>query len=456
MTEPINLRRYALLGGEHIVAFSGDRQITASERRADILRACTFFKSLSQLKIAVWLSSPYECLVTVMGLALAGKHIYLPGSLQPGNVATLAAQVDLLYTRETLLTAQEKILYPDSYPQLQEAEDYLTDNDVDIYLCTSGSSGEPKTLHKRLSQLEAELSALDQLAGQTLAQSVVISTVSHQHIYGLLHLLLWPLYRQAPIVDEIFQYPESLVAAINNYPSVVLLSSPTHLQRLPLCTDFLSTEGKLVAIISSGGLLSHQASQAVFEQTGISPLEILGSTETGGVAYRQQQYAERFTPLAGVRVGLDPSTSCLTVISNHVPQQQIMGDKVALADDGSFELLGRADRLLKVEGKRLSATAMEAALMQHPLVSEAKIALLIGRREEVGAVVVLNPQGRALLAQLGKLSINNILRGHLLNEFERPLLPRKFRYPEQLPYTAQGKVLLADIEAMLRVSEVNE
>ncbi len=69
---------------------------------------------------------------------------------------------------------------------------------------------------------------------------------------------------------------------------------------------------------------------------------------------------------------------------------QRMGDRVAFRGDGSFELLGRADRVAKIEDKRVSLTEIERRLAEHAYVKDAvAVALEDGARQYIGAVVEL-------------------------------------------------------------------
>jgi acyl-coenzyme A synthetase/AMP-(fatty) acid ligase len=202
--------------------------------------------------------------------------------------------------------------------------------------------------------------------------------------------------------------------------------------------------------ISSGGLLVEADALALAGLLGEAPLEILGSTETGGVAWRCQSESPYWNSLPGVAVALSPD-GCLSVTSAHLGSDQAfeMGDRIELLPDGRFTLLGRADRVVKVEGKRLSLTEMQQRLEEHPSVSRARLEVVRGRREEVGAVVVLSPPGQKQLHQSGKLSLNRVLRDHLLTCFERPLLPRRWRYVARLPVDSRGKITAHSLLTLL-------
>ena len=71
-------------------------------------------------------------------------------------------------------------------------------HDTRLVIHTSGSNGEPVAIPRRLAQLDAEVRALQQAFGAGLDEALVLGTVSHQHIYGLLFRVLWPLAAGRP------------------------------------------------------------------------------------------------------------------------------------------------------------------------------------------------------------------------------------------------------------------
>jgi acyl-coenzyme A synthetase/AMP-(fatty) acid ligase len=68
-----------------------------------------------------------------------------------------------------------------------------------------------------------------------------------------------------------------------------------------------------------------------------------------------------------------------------------------VVDGGTFELLGRKDRIVKIEEKRVSLQAIEASLSGSTYVQEARAVVLEGARTEIAAVIVLSAAGTELL-----------------------------------------------------------
>ena len=111
-------------------------------------------------------------------------------------------------------------------------------------------------------------------------------------------------------------------------------------------------------------------------------------------------------------------------------------------------LLGRLDRIVKLEEKRLSLTELEQYCLLSPLIVAAAALVLDSGRKQLALAVQLSDDGRALLQQHGKLALNRQIKLHLSQRFEPVLLPKRFRYPDALPYNAQGKLPRAQLEAL--------
>jgi acyl-coenzyme A synthetase/AMP-(fatty) acid ligase len=123
---------------------------------------------------------------------------------------------------------------------------------------------------------------------------------------------------------------------------------------------------------------------------------------------------------------------------------QALGDRVALRADGRFELLGRVDRVAKIEDKRVSLSEIERRLLEHAYVKDVvAVALEDKARQYVGAVVELTPTGHEALVARGKRSVSTALRAALRGRIDAVALPRVFRFPQAIPMDAQGKRQLA-------------
>ena len=401
------------------------------------------FASQAGLRWALYLDRPDAFAAALLGAWHAGKHVVLPGDARPETVAALRDTVDGMAgdLPQGLQPACDAPAF--DWPQLATHDTWVT-------LFTSGSTGAPAALEKRLAQLDGEIHALEQAFGALIpADASVLSTVSHQHIYGLLFTVLWPLASGRAIPSARLAFLEELVShcAADRRPAV-LVSSPAHLKRMPGMVDWRATHGVLQAVFSSGGPLPADASADVERLMGLSPIEVFGSSETGGIAWRQRKlHADAWTPLPGVGWRLQDGQ--LAVRSAHLPDSDwhVCADRALPTQAGGFVLAGRTDRIVKIEEKRVSLTALEQRLATSPLVREARVAMIataVGER--AGAVVVLNDAGRTELDSRGKPAVVRALRQLLSGAIDPLALPRRWAFPRDMPCNAQGKTT----EAMLR------
>jgi len=397
---------------------------------------------------ALYFEDSLEFAAALLGAWQAGKTAWLSADALPASCAALGAHVDGFIGE-----------FPVEYaplaapaPALAGVADLrVLDAGFDaLVVHTSGSTGAPQAIAKRLSQMASEVDVLEQMFGGSLGDAAVIATVSHQHIYGLLFKVLWPLCAQRPVLAESVSYPETLAALLAQRPSL-LVSSPAHLKRLPQLDGWQDVRPQLRAVFSSGGPLPEEAAALCASLLGKTPIEVYGSSETGGVAWRQRAATAAWNVFPNVAWRLEEA-GVLAVRSPHLADDNwlALADRAVAAGEGRFELQGRADRIVKLEEKRISLDALEAALLASPLVAEARLQLDdSAARSCLAAFVVLAPAGEAQLQAQGKLAMNRALRSVLAAGAETVALPRRWRYLDQMPVNAQGKITHAALAALL-------
>ncbi|MFC3458338.1 AMP-binding protein [Massilia haematophila] len=401
-------------------------------------------------QVALFHDDSLEFAAALLGAWLSGKTVWMTADALPASCAALAGEVGAFWGS-----------FPDSWAPSAPADgddcrapwDAPAPDFPAMVVYTSGSTGAPTPIRKQLAQLLGEVEALDAQFGPGLGGLDVLATVSHQHIYGLLFRVLWPLLAGRAIHAERHEFPETLVEALALRPCL-LLASPAHLKRLPEHLDWGRARGRLRAVFSSGGMLEAGASLHARALLGRAPIEVYGSSETGGVAWRRRGEAadEGWTPLPGVAWRVD-AEGLLEVNSVQAgPGWQRQSDRVEALDGGRFLLRGRADRIVKIEEKRISLDAVEQALLATGLVREARVLACPETgtaRQALAAFVVPATAGTALLEEGGKNALNQRLRTLLAPSLEAVALPRRWRYLDRLPVNAQGKTTQAELLALL-------
>lgn len=430
--------------GECVVAFGPDSEVTLAELRRGSLQLARAMARLAGpdrpgMRWALCFDDSLLFAQALLACALGGYQAILPGHQRLAGLQALQSQFDGLLTDGelpgTALAVPQlrlPLLAADDKPEADGAA--LPPERLDLTLFSSGSTGEPKAIPKAWPQLEAELRVQMALWGERLAGTRVLASVSHQHIYGLLFRILLPLCLGRPFDRRSIDYPEQL--ALQTAPWC-LIASPAFLSRL----DPAIPAAGCRLIVSSGGPLQVEDAHQTRALLGQLPVEIFGSSETGGIGWRQRHQAQTpWTPLPGVEVRVGPDQSLL-LRSPFLPTTEWLAcaDRIALLGDG-FALLGRQDRVIKLEEKRISLDEVEARLQALVEVeSAAVLPLLQGQRQILGAVLVLSEAGAARWDELGQGRFLLALRQQLRPWLEPVALPRSVRRVEQMPVNAQGK-----------------
>ncbi|WP_332765399.1 AMP-binding protein [Pseudomonas koreensis] len=391
--------------------------------------------------LAVHLEDAAELAIALLGAWRAGVSVLLPADLQGQTRQRWAAEVDMWLTDQPGDTRLDEIQQP---PLAGTALDL---DQCRLSLCTSGSSGEPKRIDKSLRQLANEVQALEQLWGTDLGQACVIGSVATQHIYGLLFRVLWPLCAGRPFVRKQLAFPEDMQRASREHPAFAWVASPALLKRMGDNLDWPALSA-VRRVFSSGGALPLEAGQSLHQRLQQWPTEILGSSETGGIAWRQGEAL--WQPFAAVELSQD-SDGALLIASPYLPAGHIehSADAARFAADGRFELLGRLDRIVKLEEKRISLPMLEQALIVHEWVAEARLGVVQENRASLGALLVLSNAGLFALREHGRRGLTESLREHLKAHCEALALPRRWRLLRQLPLNSQGKLPQAEVDTLL-------
>ena len=365
------------------------------------------------------------------GLLLAGRTVVLPPNYLPQTLQDLEREAD-------------GVLWEAGAGTSAPPPGTLVGGHLEFW--TSGSTGEPKGIAKTLAQLDAEVALLERTFGHRMGAGPMVGTVPHHHIYGCLFRILWPLAAGRPFLCEPAGDPSRFHRALALGPGAALVASPAHLSRLPHLVDLEGSASLPTAIFSSGGPLA--AADAVTWRRWVPAgvVEIYGSTETGGIGWRNQDgspESAQWTPLDDVAVRFEDGA--LVVDSFRAGGALRLEDAAEPGTGGRFRLLGRLDRTIKLEEKRVSLPELEKALESVCWVARAAVVLLEDVRPTLGAVIVLTAEAPGDRSQLVQ-----ILRGHLALRFDGLALPKRWRFPADLPYDDRGKLTSRALAALFQ------
>ncbi|MBI5487854.1 MAG: acyl--CoA ligase [Deltaproteobacteria bacterium] len=309
-----------------------------------------------------------------------------------------------------------------------------------LHLHTGGSTGRPRTWTKTPRNLLAEACYHVGRHGLGPADRIV-ATVSPRHIYGLLFSVVVPLVAGAAVLRETPFFPAAIGTALARVRATVLVTVPAHVHALARTT--WSARPRLA--FSSTGPLEEADVLRFAARAGVGIEEIYGSTETGGIAVRfRADGRDAWQALAGVSWAVVRGR--LRVLSPYLSPELprdgrgffATADRVVRGGAG-FVLVGRADGIAKVGGRRVDLAEVEERIRAVPGVRDAWVWSRGGcgvRGDEIVALVTGTVEPRA---------IRSALRGSL----PQAAWPRRVRRVARLPVTSAGKRDRAAAEMLL-------
>jgi len=330
--------------------------------------------------------------------------------------------------------------------------------EVNVAFFTSGSTGEPKRIAKTFHRLYLELDSIEELLSPAVRDNTVaLATVTMFHHYGLTFALMYSMARGFLIDAALIETPEDLARRLGRHENAFLITSPSFLDRLGRHRDIYDFPSKPYLAVCSGAPLSAEGAGAAGDMLGVLPLEIFGSTETGAVASRRQLENAAWTLVPHAKAHAAPDGR-LAVTSDFAAEAEcVLGDAVEFLDAGHFVLKGRIDRMVKIEGKRVSLPETEAALGSHGFVRSAHCLPVKNRNERtvVGACVCLGQEGREMLLESGRKKTVDLLKAHMAQRTDKVAIPLKWRFVDEIPVNTQSKVMPAEVGAIM-LSDVAE
>ncbi len=352
-----------------------------------------------------------------------GRRLVFAPTDQPGVLAELTESRNLL-----ALSGEERD------PDPIESPFNVSTTDVLVEFYTSGSTGEPLRVSKNKRQLFGEGKCLTKHFSIS-EDDVVLSGIPARHVYGFLFSVMIPHLSGCFVVDERPQYPASIHEVSGRSGATVLVSTPGQLHALSAAENMPD-----VRIVFSSGARLRPDARVALEKHGLRVAEIFGSTETGGIAFRED--SDLWTPFEPVVIDTNQQGNLLvnSPFLENPSEFWECQDRVEI-ENQKFRDLGRSDDIVKVGAKRVSLDAIEELLLVHPDVRACAVFVEENPRTRLHAFVVVSAETTA-----------SDLRKSLLSKFDPVTIPR-IHLVEQLPYTDLGKVSRKSLEELLTAKD---
>ncbi|MFO7560647.1 MAG: fatty acid--CoA ligase family protein [Desulfobacterales bacterium] len=378
-------------------------------------------------------------------LASGGPPLIIPYSDSAAVLSEMHAQTGY----DTAVCDQEKEVPPgvttiipkagtgkQSIPKLETAIDL---NREFLFLFTGGSTGKPQVWPKTVRNLFSEV--FYHIEKHALsAQDRFVATVPPHHIYGLLFSVLVPFAVSAGIASETITFPQEIVSAVQQQDATIMVSVPMHYKAL--CGHPIPDHSLRLAL-SSAGVLDKTDNERFCSLNHTGILEIYGSTETGGIAFRCRANGEAaFTAFDTIDIKIPDEkihvrSDYISPNVNREPDGYFQtGDCGRDLGGSRFELLGRSDGIVKIGGKRVDLQEIREKIMQLQEVQDAVILSSpapSGREAEITAVIEGDVTASAI-------------RNHLATHLEPYARPRRYRIVPRIPKNRLGKIDMEQVE----------
>ena len=381
---------------------------TIEEIRPFILPKISFLNSQKYTKFIICEEDNFEFLLKFISGILSKKEIFLiPDKIKAKNI-----QGD--YIKE--ISEETKLKNSDiNIKDIEPDKQY-----INFY--TSGSTGTPKIIKKSLQNLINE--AID--IGKAFPQEndiEIITTTRMTHMFGMTFALMFPLVNNYIINTDIIKFPEQIKSKNFNF-----ISTPSFLDKM---VKYDNNLGKPKYIFTAGDKLKTPTFE-YFEKIS-NVVEIYGSTEAGIIANRTDSKSD-FKPFNNVKISTTPDNEIKVSSDYFMENEIIMNDIIEKTPEG-FKIIGRSDRIIKIQEKRISAEELENYLRLSEYVDDA---YCFKYEEKIAAAVSLNKKGLEYIRNNPILEMTKLLKSHIKISCE--IVPQKWRYINEIPKTISGKI----------------
>jgi acyl-coenzyme A synthetase/AMP-(fatty) acid ligase len=386
-------------------------------------------------------------LVATLAALLTRRTLVLPPTRLARTLAELRARyTDNVCLFDTTLDEDAQSIAIDAWidAALREPEPTgdawpaISANHAAAVLFTSGSTGTPRTHSKTWGELVGGATALMRSIAAPPADIAIVGTVPPQHMFGLEATVMLPLQSGTPVMTGRPAFAADLLDVLEEArecaPGGIWLMT-TPLQLRAFHGEYQGLAG-VANVIASTMPLDAELARAVERDWRAPVHEIYGCTEGGILGVRRPNVATKWTPAAGLAFAVAEDGSA-TVSGGHLHGTLALSDRLRSDGAGGFDLIGRADDLVKIGGKRGSLAALTHELLGLPGVEDGIVFLPDDAAPRVAALAVA--PGRAA----------DDLRRELAQRVDSAYLPRPLLLVDALPRNAAGKLPLPALREFL-------
>lgn len=296
--------------------------------------------------------------------------------------------------------------------------------DIIINFCTSGSSGKPKIIKKSLFNLIREAEDINKTFFVKEKELVFSTTTVFHHLFGMTFCLMTPMIGGFSIDLRNKNFPENV-----QDKNSCLVTSPSFLAKMKKYDASFAEVPEF--LIAAGAKLEDDVFKCFEAKSKI--IEIYGSTETGVVAYRTASCYKYLTKFPNVKIHQIEEKN-YKISSDYFYEDEIeLQDEILFSEPDRMLIFGRADRILKINEKRISPLEIENTVKKSEFVDDA---YCLKVEEKLAVAVVLTPLGIDYLRKNGQLELSKLLKSLIVGDVK----PQKWRFLPEIYRTDTGKV----------------
>ncbi len=417
----------------------------------DVALVYSHVSVLEPKKILIFLEDTYWFFVFMIATSYTDKSFYVPGNNNELYIKE-TIEDDMIYITDSINinsnnSGNEQINCPifninDIINKPFAAElvadfvnkGYQQNRQMRFVFFTSGSTGKPKLIEKRFDYLDYEAQCLAAEADQKAANSIFTTTAAHCHMYGFTHAMLQPFLFGAPFLRKKITFVETL-NNLEGFELITLITTPGFLKRI----DESSITIKSSWYIVSGTEVLHQDTFDMVKHIFNTEIfEFYGSSETGVVARKLRFEGAHFRVFKEVDIALSDDKELMIKAPYTGDQFVCIGDLAEIKDQIYFNLLGRSNDIVKIDGKRIGLSDINLKICENELVKNS--ATILGKRSDRDIVVsFIVPKEKDILNTPYRERTSNIQK-YLYQYFDRGVVPKKVIFLNEIPLSAAGKV----------------
>jgi acyl-CoA synthetase (AMP-forming)/AMP-acid ligase II len=327
-----------------------------------------------------------------------------------------------------------------------------------LVILTSGTTGAPRGAARSGASLDDVVAMLSRIPLHSGEPTVIASPVFHA--WGLGHLTLAMLLGSTVVLQRKFD-PTRVLDAIEEHRATGLIVVPVMLDMLVKAKDKQDTSS-LKVIASSGSALPGDLAVNTLETFGPVLYNLYGSTEVAYAAVAGPEDLAKDPRTAGraplgvtLRVIDEKGEDCPPGVAGRVfcgsglsfggytdgsDKERVdgllsTGDLGMLSEDGLLTVLGRDDDMVIIGGENVYPNQIEDVLLGHPGVRD--VSITSTEDPTYGVKLVAHVVGEADAEELKAL---------VREKLARFAVPREFRFLDELPRNATGKVLKRELK----------